>query len=88
MEKKIYILICQNEDQEIVSMEASHNINTLRAKMEEEWDAEVESFLAGGYEEADNEDVSWIKENFAIAGTSRDEDGLFYSWEIKAVEGI
>lgn len=86
--KTIYMLICQNEDQEIVSIEASQNIKTLRSRMEEEWNAEVDSFLAGGYEDADNEDVSWLKENFAIAGTSREEDGQFYSWDIKEVEII
>lgn len=88
MEKKIYILICQEDGAEIVSVKASNNIEALRARMVDEWNTQVDDYLDAGYKNAEDEDVSWCNENHAVAGTSNDGEGLYYSWDIKAVDVI
>lgn len=88
MKEEIYMLVCLSDGEEIVSIKASHDIENLRARMEDEWNAQVDDYLDAGYKNAEDDDVSWCNKYHAVAGTSNDGEGHYYCWDIKAVDVI
>lgn len=86
--KEIYVLVCRNEDGELISMVASERIDILMAKMEKAWDEMVDTFIEEGYEDSDN--ASYINKEWhhAVAATSNDEESRYYSWDVKKIDVI
>ena len=77
--KKMYALVCVNEESEVVSVSVSESIETLRELMKKEYDAERDDAFRSGYEEYDLEELSYIDEDSASVAV---EDSWSYEWTI------
>ena len=82
---EIYVLVCHNEEGDLMSIVASDSIDVLMTKMENEWNDMVDTFIDEGYEHSD--DASYINKEWhhAVAATSEGEESRYYSWDIKKI---
>ena len=83
MENKTYVLVCFNEDRNIVSMTTSKDADKLVAKMKSEYESKLSCFgEEGGIEISCNNFLSERKIAYIFYGYGS------YFWEIKEIVNL
>ena len=87
MKTQKFVLVCVNEESDVVSVSLHKTAKDAQTQMAEEYKAEVEDLGAGGYfdEGDDEEDLGcYLGENSAVVGWGVLES--CYKWSIETVE--
>ena len=79
----MYALVCINEEREVVSVVTSADKDTIRKKMQEEYENEIEDALRSGYPMDELDELSELNDEWAIVSV---EDSWSYEWTIVEVK--